>query len=51
MLRLVPDAKGKLELKADYDKMVEAGLFFDEAETFDDLMKRCAAVEKRANSR
>jgi hypothetical protein len=50
-LQLVPDAKGKIELKADYEKMVEAGLLFDDAESFDDLMKRCADIEKRANSR
>jgi hypothetical protein len=49
-LQLVPDANGLVELKADYQKMTKAGLFFGEPETFEELMKLCREIEKRANS-
>jgi Nucleotidyl transferase AbiEii toxin, Type IV TA system len=50
-LQLVPDEKGLAELKADYEKMVEAGILLGDAEDFDELMDLCADIEKRANSR
>jgi hypothetical protein len=50
-LRLVPDAKGVKELEADYRKMSDAGILLDDAEPFAELMKRCAALQQRANAR
>ncbi|MDA9473887.1 hypothetical protein XI03_05045 [Bradyrhizobium sp. CCBAU 65884] len=37
----------RAELKADCKKMADDGILHD-AETFDDLMKRCEALQKRA---
>jgi hypothetical protein len=48
-LQLVPDAALRKELEADYKKMVEAGLLSGDAETFDQLMKRCQVLQARAN--
>jgi hypothetical protein len=50
-LQLVPDEEGLKELKADYEKMVEAGILLDGAEDFDELMKLCADLQRRANTR
>jgi hypothetical protein len=50
-LQLVPDEKGLKELEADYQKMAEAGILLDDAEPFSELMKRCAALQDRANAR
>lgn len=48
-LQLVPDEKGIKELEADYKKMADAGILMGDAEPFAELMKRCAALQERAN--
>jgi len=50
-LQLVPDAETMKALEADYKKMADDGILLDDAEPFDDLMKRCADLERRANGR
>jgi hypothetical protein len=50
-LQLVPDKERLKELRDDYNKMVEAGILWSDAEDFDELMKLCADLQKRANSR
>lgn len=50
-LQLVPDEDMRKELEADYQKMVDAGLLLGDAEPFDELMKRCEVLQKRANDR
>jgi hypothetical protein len=50
-LQLVPDQAALKELNADYKKMVDAGLLFGPAETFDQLMQHCADLQNRANAR
>lgn len=49
-LQLVPDQQGLKELEADYQKMLEAGILLGDAEPFDELIKRCADLQKRANA-
>ena len=48
-LQLLPDEAMRKELEADYQKMIDAGLLLGDAEPFDELMKRCEALQKRAN--
>ena len=48
-LQLVPDAEALKVLEADYKKMTDDGILLDDAEPFEDLIKRCADLEKRAN--
>jgi hypothetical protein len=49
-LQLVPDDPDVLKvLKEDYEKMVEEGILLGDAEPFDQLMKKCADLQKRAN--
>ena len=50
-LQLVPNASLRKELEEDYTKMVEAGLLLGDAETFDELMKRCQALQDQVNGR
>ncbi|WP_316225549.1 nucleotidyl transferase AbiEii/AbiGii toxin family protein [Bradyrhizobium sp. SZCCHNS3052] len=50
-LQLVPDEVTRKELEADYKKMAEDGILPDDAEPFDELMKRCEQLQQRANSR
>lgn len=49
-LRLVPgkDALGKLA--ADYQHMVDDGLFLDEVESFDTLLQHCQTIQEKANA-
>jgi hypothetical protein len=49
-LQLVPDGKGLKELEADYKSMADAGILLGEVEPFAELMKRCAALQERANA-
>jgi hypothetical protein len=49
-LQLVPDEEGMKELEADYKKMADAGILLWDAEPFAELIKRCAALQARANS-
>lgn len=44
-LTLVPTASAFDALKRDYQRMIEDGLLFDEAESFETLMSRCAAIQ------
>lgn len=50
---LVPQGPALELLREDYKKMVDAGLLLDDlgTERFEDLMARCAALQRRANSR
>ena len=48
-LQLVPDEEVRKVLAEDYAKMVEERILIGEAESFDELMKKCAELEKRAN--
>lgn len=48
-LQLVPRGKALESLSLDYDKMVEDGLLFDEAEPFDELLDHCRGLQERAN--
>ena len=50
-LRLVPPLAAAEVLEKDYSRMVEDGLFYEEAESFVGLMEKCRAIEERANSR
>ncbi len=48
-LQLVPRGKALESLSLDYDRMVEDGLLFDEAEPFDELLDHCRGLQERAN--
>ena len=48
-LQLVPDGPAYDALAQDYARMVSDGMLLDDAEAFDDLMGRCADLERRAN--
>ena len=50
-LQLVPGDEIRKELEADYQKMADAGLLWGNVEPFSQLMKRCEALQKRANER
>jgi hypothetical protein len=50
-LRLVPDAEALKALEADYNKMAGDGILLENAEPFAELVKRCAALEHRANAK
>jgi hypothetical protein len=50
-LHLVPDAEGLKALEADYKKMADDGILLDDAEPVTDLIKRCADLEQRANTK
>lgn len=50
-LRLVPDADALATLAADYQHMVEDGLFLEDTESFDVLMAHCQAIQDKANLR
>lgn len=49
-LQLVPDGPAYRVLSGDYDRMLTDGMLFDDEEKFDDLMERCADIQRRANS-
>lgn len=49
-LRLVPAGPSREALRDDYERMVDDGLFLDEALPFDALMERCATLEAEGNS-
>jgi len=48
-LLLTPVGEGQRALQEDYSKMVDDGLLLDDAETFDELLERCAAICEKAN--
>lgn len=49
-LQLVPSGDALDVLADDYRRMAEDGLFANAQEPFDDLMDRCADIERRANA-
>lgn len=49
-LQLVPDDGALAKLAADYQYMVDDGLFLDDAEPFEVLMERCRAIQQKANA-
>ena len=50
-LQLVPFDGALAKLAADYQHMVDDGLFLDDAEPFDALLERCRAIQKKANAK
>ncbi len=48
-LRLIPDGVAIGALADDYKRMVDGGMLDDDAESFPELMARCASIEARAN--
>jgi hypothetical protein len=46
-LTLVPTTSAFDALKRDYQRMIEDGLLFGEAESFETLMSKCTAIEAR----
>ena len=48
-LQLVPDDGALAELAADYQHMVDDGLFLDDAEPFESLLERCKTIQQKAN--
>jgi hypothetical protein len=48
-LQLVPGDGALAKLAADYQHMVDDGLFLDDAEPFEALMERCRAIQQKAN--
>jgi hypothetical protein len=48
-LRLVPDGAALDALAQDYALMIQAGLLEEAAPSFDEIMRRCRALEDRAN--
>lgn len=49
-LQLVPDDDALARLAADYQQMVDDGLFIDDAEPFAALLDRCRAIQAKANA-
>lgn len=49
-LRLVPTGDSLAALREDYMRMVDDGLFLDDALTFDTLMQRCGELEANCNA-
>jgi len=49
-LQLVPADSALTTLAIDYQKMVEDGLLLDEAEPFDELLRKCLNIQKKANA-
>ena len=50
-LQLVPDDGALATLAADYQHMVDDGLFLDDAEPFETLLERCRAIQRKANAK
>ena len=48
-LRLVPNGEAYDLLADDYEAMVRADMLFNDPEPFENIMKRCADIEARAN--
>ncbi len=49
-LKLTPSGEGRTAHEQDYARMLEDGLLLDEAETFDELLARCAKIQDKANA-
>ena len=50
-LQLVPNDGALVKLAADYQHMVDDGLFLDDAEPFDALLERCRVIQQKANAK
>ena len=48
-LQLVPEGQAFEVLADDYDRMLGDGMLLDDKERFEDLVRRCADIEARAN--
>ena len=48
-LQLAPTGAALTTLSTDYARMVEDGLLFDEAETFERVLDRCRSIQGKAN--
>ena len=49
-LQLVPEGIAYAALEEDYERMVNDGMLLDGEEGFDELIRRCAVLEDKANS-
>jgi hypothetical protein len=49
-LQLIPDDDALAKLAADYQHMIDDGLFLDDAEPFDALLERCRVIQQKANA-
>jgi hypothetical protein len=49
-LQLVPDDGALAKLAADYQNMVDDGLFLDDVEPFEGLLERCRVIQQKANT-
>lgn len=49
-LQLVPGDDALAKLAADYQHMVDDGLFLDDVEPFEALLDRCRAIQRKANA-
>ncbi|MDR3368823.1 nucleotidyl transferase AbiEii/AbiGii toxin family protein [Rhodoferax sp.] len=49
-LQLVPADGSLAKLATDYQHMVEDGLFFDDAESFEALLERCRVIQYKTNA-
>jgi hypothetical protein len=50
-LVLAPEGEAENALRGDYQMMVNDGLLFEEAESFDQLMEGCRGIQERVNTR
>ncbi len=48
-LQLIPADGALVALASDYQRMVDDGLFLDDAEPFGDLLQRCRIIQQKAN--
>lgn len=49
-LRLIPADGAVAKLATDYQHMVDDGLFLDEVESFSALLRRCRAIQQKADA-
>jgi hypothetical protein len=49
-LRLVPQGEILTKLRDDYERMTADRLFLDDAISFDEILRRCEDIERRANA-
>jgi hypothetical protein len=49
-LQLIPGDDALAKLAADYQHMIEDGLFLDDAEPFAALLERCRVIEQKVNA-
>jgi len=49
-LQLIPGDGALVKLSADYQHMIDDGLFLDDPEPFDTLLERCRVIQQKANA-